>query len=277
MRIFGESADLLRHGGIDVVELGERERELVRGLGLPEGPRADVHAHLGRDRDGHALSAEQLIEDMDRWGIGHAAVFALNDPGPDGTFSAANDGVLASVGRHASRLVPFCRIDPNTNWQAVLERAALGGARGLKLHPIAQRFGPADEAAIACVAAATANGWPVLIHAGYGARSLADPLVALLAAVPDARLILAHGARGDARAVRHALADHPGVWFDTSLAALADLVDLPPERLVFGADRPYGDYATALQLVALAARAAGWSVEQTRGVLAGHFAALTGS
>ena len=68
-------------------------------------------------------------------------------------------------------------------------------------------------------------------------------------------LILAHGARGDARAVRAALAGHRGVWFDTSLAALPDLVDLPPERLVFGSDRPYGDYATGLQLVGFGRRA----------------------
>ena len=84
----------------------------------------------------------------------------------------------------------------------------------------------------------------MLIHAGYGARPLVPALSLLADAVPGARLILAHGARGDARAVRTALAAHPGVWFDTSLAALADLVDLPPERLVFGSDRPYGDYAT---------------------------------
>jgi predicted TIM-barrel fold metal-dependent hydrolase len=277
MRIFGESALELVRAGVDVGQLQELEQALAGRLGLPDGPRADVHVHLGRDRDGHALSAEDLVEDMDQWGIARAAVFALNDPGPDGTFAAANDHVLASVGRHVSRLVPFCRVDPYTDWQVAMARAGRGGARGLKLHPVAQRFAPEAPEVIACVAAATALGWPVLIHAGFGARSLAQPLQALLAAVPDARVILAHGARGDARAVRDVLADHPGIWFDTSLAVLMDLVDLPPERLLFGSDRPYGDYATALQLVALASRIAGWSEDQTRGVLAGHFETLIGS
>jgi predicted TIM-barrel fold metal-dependent hydrolase len=274
MRIFGESAKLLARGGVDVGELAEIEQALGRSLALPEGPRADVHVHLGLDRDRHVLSAEDLIPDMDRWGIARAVVFALNDPGPDGTFGAANDAVLAAAARHESRLVPFCRVDPNAEWEGALARAAAGGACGLKLHPVAQRFAPESESVIACVAAATALGWPVVVHAGFGARSLAAPLTALLTAVPDARLILAHGARGDARAVREALAGHPGVWFDTSLAALVDLVALPPERLVFGSDRPYGDYATALQLVALASRIARWSESQMRGVLVDHFAAL---
>ena len=57
---------------------------------------------------------------------------------------------------------------------------------------------------------------------------------------------------------------------DTSLAALADLVVLPPERLVFGSDRPYGEHATALRLVALAAEIAGWSSAQVAGVMGGN-------
>jgi len=107
----------------------------------------------------------------------------------------------------------------------------------------------------------------VLIHAGYGARALADPLARLADAVPEARLILAHGARGDLRAVAARLAGRPGVRYDTSLAALPDLLALPPESLVFGSDRPYGEHGTALQLVTLAARLGGWSDSEVRGVM----------
>jgi hypothetical protein len=54
---------------------------------------------------------------------------------------------------------------------------------------------------------------------------------------------------------------------DTSLAALADLVALPPERICFGSDRPYGDHATALLLVRRAADVAGWSADDLTGVM----------
>lgn len=276
MRVFGEPAALLERAGLDVDQLAALERAVADHGGLPDAPRADVHVHLGRDRDGHALEAAALIEDMDRWDVARAAVFALNDPGSDGAFTAANDAVLDAAAPHPARLVPFCRVDPATAWESAIARAAARGAQGLKLHPVAQRFAPESPQSIACIAAATDLGWPVIVHAGFGARALAGPLADVLDAVPGVRLILAHGARGDARAVRDRLAGFPGVWFDTSLAALSDLVDLPPERLLFGTDRPYGDYATGLQLVGIASRVAGWTDAQTRGVLAGNFAALVG-
>jgi len=277
MRVFGETATLLADAGVDVAALAGLEDAVALAGALPDGPRADIHVHLGRDRDGHALAATDLIEDMDRWGIRRAAVFALNDPGAAGDFADANAAVTESAARSASRLVPFCRVDPRTDWDAAIARAGSSGARGLKLHPVAQHFALESPEAIATVARATAAGWPVLIHAGFGARALAAPLGRLVDAVPDARLILAHGARGDAGAVRGALAGHPGVWFDTSLAALCDLVELPPEQLVFGSDRPYGDYATGLQLVGCAARLAGWTPAQIDGVMSGNFAALVGA
>jgi len=277
MRIFGEPAAQLAEAGADVAALAELEVAVASSAGVPGGPRADIHVHLGRDRDGHALDADALLEDMDRWEIGRAAVFAPNDPGAAGDFAEANAAVAAAAARAGGRLIPFCRVDPRCRAEAAIARAAAAGARGLKLHPVAQRVAADAPEVVACVSTATALGWPVLIHAGYGARPLMPALGALVAAVPGARLILAHGARGDARAVRASLAAHPRVWFDTSLAALPDLVDLPPERLVFGSDRPYGDYATGLQLAGYAAQLAGWSAQQLAGVMSGNFMALTGA
>jgi uncharacterized protein len=270
VRIFGESAALLDGAPADTAELAGLEEAVAASAGPPPGPRADVHVHLGTDRDGHALVAMDLIEDLERWGIGRAVVFPPNDPGPYGDFSRANAAIAAAAAAAGGRLIPFCRVDPQRGAAAAMERAAADGARGLKLHPVSQGFAPESPEAVACVTDATARGWPVLIHAGFGARPLSAAVAGLLDAVPGARLVLAHGARGDARAVRGALSGHPGVWFDTSLAALADLVELPPERLVFGSDRPYGDYASALQLVGLAARAAGWSPAQLAGVMSGN-------
>lgn len=274
-RIWGEPADLLGGAAITVAELAELERGLVAGLDLPDPdavPRADAHAHLGRDRDGHALTAEELVADLDRHGIARAVVFPASEPGAAGDFAAANAAVLAAAWRHPGRLVPFCRLDPARAGGDALARAARDGARGLKLHPVAQRFRLDDPACVALVGEAARLGLPVLIHAGFGARPLAGPIATLVAEAPGARLILAHGARGDARAVAAALAAWPDVMLDTSLAVLPDLVALPPERLVFGADRPYGEHATALALVALAARVAGWSPGALAGVLGANLA-----
>lgn len=272
MRVWGEDAGVLERAGADVEALARLEAAVEDDLGgLPRAGALDAHVHLGRDADGHRLDAAGLLADLDRWGLGAAVCFPADEPGEDGDFRAANDAVLAAARQAEGRIVPFCRVDP-TRGGALdeIDRAAAAGARGLKLHPVAQRFRPEAPEAAEAVRAATERGWPVTIHAGYGARRLAGPIDALLGAVPGARLVLAHAGRGDARAIAAALPGWPGVMLDTSLAALADLVELPPERLCFGSDRPYGEHGTALRLVALAARVAGWDDDALAGVMGGN-------
>jgi len=268
-RPFGEDGGVLAAAGLDLAELEGLERGLVEGLELPApaGGAFDAHCHLGRDADGHRLGADELLADLDRFGLRRAVCFPLNDPGPDGQFMAANAGVLAAARRSGGRLVPFCRVDPTGDWEPAVRRAADGGARGLKLHPVAQRFALDAPGVAGCAREAAARGWPVVIHAGYMARPIGGPVDALLRAVPDVRLILAHGGRGDARAVAAVARASGQVMLDTSLAALPDLVELPASRLCFGSDRPYGDHATALHLVARAAEVAGWGERELTGIM----------
>lgn len=269
-RVLGEDAGALARAGADTAALAALEATVAGTLPGGAAGAIDAHVHLGRDRDGHRLEPDDLVADLDRWGIAAAVCFPPDDPGPDGQFQAANALVLAAARRFPGRIVPFCRVDPSRPGAGrAMARAASGGARGLKLHPVAQRFRPEDPGPVAAVAEAAARGWPVTIHAGFGARPLAGPLEEVLARVPDARLILAHAGRGDARALAARLAGRPGVLLDTSLAALPDLVALPPGTLCFGSDRPYGDHATAMQAVGLAARVAGWGAEDLAGVMGG--------
>ena len=279
MRVWGEEAALLERAGADVGGLAALERDLDRALDLPGRDGAvDAHVHLGRDADGHRLDAARLLADLDRWRIAAAVCFAADDPGPAGQFGPANAAVLEAARRAEGRIVPFCRVDPSRPGAArAMERAGAGGARGLKLHPVAQRFRPEDPAVADVVREAAARGWPVTIHAGYGARPVAGPIGDLLDAAPGARLVLAHAGRGDARSVARLVAERPGLMLDTSLACLADLVALPPERLCLGSDRPYGEHGTALRLVALAARVAGWTERAVAGVLGGNARALLGA
>lgn len=271
-RVWGEDRALLAAGGADVETLDALERAVAAADPRPAGvPILDAHVHLGRDADGHELDRDGLLADMDRHGVDAAVCFPANEAGSDGQFSLANWNVAQAAAESPGRVIPFCRVDPRRPGATdAMERAADAGARGLKLHPVAQRFRPEDPATIVVVRRAAARGWPVLIHAGFGARALAGPIAALADAVPEATLILAHGGRGDARALREGLTGRPGIMFDTSLAALADLVETPPDRLCFGSDRPYGEHASALHLVACAARVAGWSASEHAAVLGGN-------
>ena len=268
MRLLGQDAAVLAAAGADIDALQEIEAWARRAVGVPDGAQiVDAHVHLGVDRDGHALAAADLVADMDANGIAASVAFPANEPGADGDFREANSRVADAAVAYPGRIIPFCRIDPTLPIGRVLADADATGVRGVKLHPVAQRFHPEGDECVRVVREATDRGWPVLFHAGFGARPLGDAFARLIDQVPDARLILAHGGRGDHRALAAATAGHPGVLFDSSIAALPDLVTLAPERIVFGSDRPYGDHAQALHLVGVAARVAGWDDTAVRGVL----------
>ena len=268
MRLLGQDAAVLAAAGSDIDALREIEAWARRAVVVPDGAQiVDAHVHLGVDRDGHALAAADLVADMDANGIAASVAFPANEPGADGDFREANGRVADAAVAYPGRIIPFCRIDPTLPIGRVLADADATGVRGVKLHPVAQRFHPEGEECVRVVREATDRGWPVLFHAGFGARPLGDAFARLIDQVPDARLILAHGGRGDHRALVATTAGHPGVLFDSSIAALPDLVTLAPERIVFGSDRPYGDHAQALHLVGVAARVAGWDDTAVRGVL----------
>jgi len=268
VRLLGQDAAVLAAAGADIDALREIEAWARRAVVVPDGAQiVDAHVHLGIDRDGHALAAADLVADMDANGIAASVAFPADEPGMDGDFREANSRVADAAVAYPGRIIPFCRIDPTLPIGRVLADADATGVRGVKLHPVAQRFHPEGDECVRVVREATDRGWPVLFHAGFGARPLGDAFARLIDQVPDARLILAHGGRGDHRALAAATAGHPGVLFDSSIAALPDLVTLAPERIVFGSDRPYGDHAQALHLVGVAARVAGWDDTAMRGVL----------
>lgn len=268
---------MLGAAGADVGALRDIEQWAFRCTARPEGAHVvDAHVHLGVDRDGHALSADDLVADLDCAGIAAAVAFPPDDPGPGGDFAQANARMLDAAAVHPGRIIPFCRVDPAVGAQRAMDDARAAGARGLKLHPVAQRFAPESDACVDVVRHATDLGWPVLFHAGFGARPLGPAFAALLERVPTARLILAHGGRGDHRALAAVAAGYPDVLFDTSIAALPDLATIPPERVLFGSDRPYGDHAQALHLVGVAARVAGWDDVALRAVLGGNLMRVLG-
>ena len=81
---------------------------------------------------------------------------------------------------------------------------------GAEAPPRGWRFRPEDPRVAAAVRDAAARGWPVTIHAGFGARPLAGPLGELLDAAPGARVILALAGRRRPRHRACEVAARPG-------------------------------------------------------------------
>jgi uncharacterized protein len=201
----------------------------------------DVHTHTGdADPDGTRATPEDILRSMDRAGHQRAAVFPLAES--DRSYGTANDRVLAEAEQSGGRLVAFCRVNPADEPVAEARRCLDAGARGIKLHPRAEGFTLDHPGVADVVALAAERRLPVIVHAGRGIPALGEHAVALAQRFPDAPFILAHAGISDLSWIWRA--DAPSLMFDTSWWSVPDLVTLftrvPPGRVLFATDTPYG-------------------------------------
>jgi uncharacterized protein len=152
----------------------------------------DAHTHLGDDIDGMSGRYDELLGVMDRYGISRCNVFCLDEPDRHPGFRAANDRTLEFAARSNGRLIPFVRLDLTEEPIAEAERCLDGGARGIKLHPRAQKFLLDDGRLAPVFAIAAERRVPILIHGGRGLPPIADHLSTLVDRYPEAQLIIAH-------------------------------------------------------------------------------------
>jgi uncharacterized protein len=250
----------------------------VGQLRPPDADVIDAHTHLGRDEDGRAMDPATLLRELDDAGASRACVFPLHDPDRHPAYRAPNDRVLEWAAESDGRLIPFCRLDPADEALAEGERCLDAGARGIKLHPRAQSFAFGGDVIDGIFELAEQAHVPILIHAGRGMPPIADGLADVALRHPGAVLILAHAGIADQGILTTRLAGHAGVLYDISTWSPFDVIELfgrvPPERVVFGSDPPYGHPATTLYMALRVAREVGLDEQQTRLFLGGTMTGL---
>ena len=239
---------------------------------VPEGAVLfDAHTHLGDDIDGMLGRPDEMLAMFDRVGISGSFTFCLDEPDRVPAFSAANDRTLAYAAESPDRIVPFVRLDLDERPLEEAKRCLDRGARGIKLHPRAQGFSLADERLDDVFALAVERDVPILIHGGRGLPPIGDHLAALVDRFSDVRLIIAHAGIADLGGLARHFAHVPGVFFDTSVWSIVDLVDLmrqvAPQQILFATDYPYGRLPNALLLALRAARLASFDETEIRGML----------
>ena len=168
--------------------------------------------------------------------------------------------------------MPFVRLDLTEEPIAEATRCLDAGARGIKLHPRAQKFQLNDERLAPVFELAADRGVPILIHGGRGLPPIADGLAELVERY-DTQLIIAHCGIADLAALADRFSGRPGVFFDTSVWSPLDLLDLyrlvAPEQVLYASDYPYGQQPGSLLLALRTARMAGLDDAQLRAMLAG--------
>jgi predicted TIM-barrel fold metal-dependent hydrolase len=247
----------------------ELRRELPQGADI-----FDAHTHLGTDIDGMVGIYDDLIRGMEKYGISRCFMFCLDEPDRHPGFRAGNDRTLAFAERSEGKLIPFVRLDLSEDPIGEAARCLDLGARGIKLHPRAQKFLLNDERLSPIFELAADRKVPVLIHGGRGLPPIADDLARVVDRYRKAQLIVAHAGIADLAALADRLGGKPGVFFDTSVWSPLDLLGLyrlvGPEQVVYASDYPYGQQPASLLISLRTARLAGLSDDQVRDVLAGN-------
>ena len=232
----------------------------------------DAHVHLGTDIDGMKGDLDGLLRIQKRAGISRSFVFCLDEPDRHPGFRAPNDRTLGYAARSDGALIPFVRLDLGESPIEEATRCLDLGARGIKLHPRAQRFLLDDERLAPVFELAAARRVPILIHGGRGLPPIADALAWLMDAY-EAQLIVAHAGIADLAALARHFSGRPGVFFDTSVWSALDLLDLyrlvAPEQVLYASDYPYGQQPASLLLALRTARMAGLDDAQLRAMLGG--------
>src|SRR6266498_699134 len=281
MRTSDTAARIVHLDSGTVDDVLERAQTLIAGYDeelkreLPEGAEVfDAHVHLGNDVDGFSGVYEELARINERYGISRAFVFCMDELDRHPAFRAANDRTLAFAERSGGRLIPFVRLDLAEEPIEEATRCLDAGARGIKLHPRAQRFLLNDERLAPVFALAAERRVPILIHGGRGLPPIADHLARLVDAYPEAQLIIAHGGIADLAALAGRFAGKAGVFFDTSVWSPVDLLDffhqVSPEQVLYASDYPYGRQPSSLLIAIRTAKLAGLDDQQLRNMLAGN-------
>jgi len=255
------------------VGLLSRYEDGVRDLMPADAEIFDAHVHLGHDIDGQTGVYEELERINEATGVSKCFMFCMDEPDRHPAFRAPNDRTLEYAKQSEGRLIPFVRLDLTESPIEEAERCLDLGARGIKLHPRAQRFLLNDERLAPVFAIAAERRVPILIHGGRGLPPIADNLARLVEGYPDAMLIIAHAGIADLTGLAGRFGGRAGVYFDTSVWSAVDLLTffhlVAPEQVLYASDYPYGRPPSSLLIAIRTARVAGFDDDQIRDMLAG--------
>jgi len=215
-------------------DLKTMTRDLILGSFLPFGPR-QTH------------TAANHLRQMANLQISHAVIHAIDLP-----FISRNAEIYLEVSEVYPALIPFGSAHPATPFPGVrVDRLALQGARGIKIHPSDQAVSPDNRIMWRVYRACSRNALPVFYHCGpVGIEpdfvrdfSLVRKYEKPIAHFPEVTFFLGHSGALQYEVAIELTRRYPNVILDLScqglLATREILASVDHDRIVYGSDWPF--------------------------------------
>lgn len=209
---------------------------------------------------------EEYLADMEKAGIDMGLMLSFS---PDNQLKNMNYWTVAITRPGKSRpakypmLLPFVSVSPTMKGKTMLEELEhklTWGMRGVKIHPIAQKFAPDDPRMKPVYQWLVDHDLPITAHTGENIikdefAGFGEPKrwLSVLEEFPGLKLILAHLGNGYWDQTLELAQKHPHVLFDTAIAfsyinspttlddneAVEIIKTIGAHRILFGSDYPW--------------------------------------
>lgn len=214
----------------------------------------DNHGHMGKTSSGDLNSADDLIKDMDHYGIAKIGISSLS-----GTVNRIqNDLVYEAHLQYPDRIYPYAFINPKAP-DALQEIDLCLGERkykAVKFHSWKNGY-YADNTPQLEEVLTRIEQYGVHVQTHVGTSPLSTPFAWIRYAKkhPNLRFVFTHmGCREFAYSVIEAVRDIPNIYLETSVVYEADVLKkvkdcVGSKRIVFGTDWPYKSVECEIQKI----------------------------
>ena len=207
---------------------------------------------------------EDVLANMTVSGVDYTVMANFAPPG----ILHRNNLWTIDVSKLHNNLIPLVSFHPGMQGRlwSFLECYMNEGAKGVKLHPMAQGFNPVNRRLDEIYSYCGEIGFPVVFHCGRVANARLNEysdssiLMKVIEKYPETAFILTHMADGNAKDVLRIAKNYPNVYFDTSIVItgyppliqtnepswtednpVVDVINaIGAERVLFGSDYPWG-------------------------------------
>ncbi len=187
---------------------------------------------------------------------------------PPKIIHANNIWTLETAKKSHGKLIPLVSFHPEMEGNITdhLEIYIAEGAKGIKLHPMAQGFDVRDKRLAQLFTSCNEQHFPVLIHCGRVSNARLneysdfEAILPIIETYPEMPIILAHMADGNVELCKSASRSYSNVYFDTSIVitgypeiinvnepswpdddkVVSIINEIGADRILFGSDFPWG-------------------------------------